>query len=73
MPTELVSDTQKGGTTKEPAKVTPAEIPSKDTVKKALDQYNQAQKYLKSGDWTKYGEEMDKLKQTLEMLQSERK
>jgi len=73
MPTELISDTQKGVTTKEPAKVTPAEIPSKDTVKKALDQYNQAQKYLKSGDWTKYGEEMDKLRQTLEMLQSERK
>ena len=73
MPTELVSETQPTG--QKPAEVMPSEKPSfnKDTVKTALDHYNQAQKYLKSGDWAKYGEEMDKLKQTLDMLQSERK
>jgi len=75
MPTELVPETQQTLTGQKPTEVVPSEKPlsNRDTVKKALDQYDQAQKYLKSGDWAKYGAEMDKLKQTLDMLQSERK
>ncbi len=41
----------------------------KSLSRKAIEQYNQAQKYLQSGNWAKYGEEMDKLRQTLEMIQ----
>ncbi|MGQ9610849.1 MAG: UPF0182 family membrane protein [bacterium] len=40
-----------------------------DLRRKALDHYDQAQKYLRSGNWAKYGEEMEKLKTTLELLQ----
>ncbi|MGB9596731.1 MAG: hypothetical protein ACPL7B_10665, partial [Candidatus Poribacteria bacterium] len=46
-------------------------LPSANLTKQALDHYNQAQKYLRSGEWAKFGEEWDKLKQTLEMLQKE--
>lgn len=54
--------------------IAPAEkLPQKELTKKALEQYNQAQKYLRSGDWAKYGEEIGNLKQTLEMLQKEQK
>ncbi len=44
-------------------------LPSDNLTKQALDHYNQAQKYLRSGEWAKFGEEWDKLRQTLEMLQ----
>ncbi|HGE69704.1 TPA: UPF0182 family protein, partial [Candidatus Poribacteria bacterium] len=58
----------------EAEKATPIQkLPSGDLTKQALDHYNQAQKYLRSGDWAKFGEEWDKLKQTLEMLQKERR
>jgi len=45
-------------------------IPSSDMRRRALEQYNQAQKYLRAGEWAKYGEEMNKLKETLELLQN---
>jgi len=58
----------------EAEKATPIQkLPSGDLTKQALDHYNQAQKYLRSGEWAKFGEEWDKLKQTLEMLQKERR
>lgn len=44
-------------------------IPEKDMKRKAMDHFNQAQKYLRAGDWAKYGEEMEKLKEALELLQ----
>jgi uncharacterized membrane protein (UPF0182 family) len=51
----------------------PKKLPISDLVIQALDQYNQAQKYLKAGDWAKYGTEIDNLRQTLEKLQKEQK
>jgi len=73
--TELVPSEQQQVTSTKQTEVMPSKKlpPSKDTVKTAIDHYNEAQKYLHSGDWAKYGDEMDKLKQTLDMLQSERK
>jgi uncharacterized membrane protein (UPF0182 family) len=43
---------------------------AQELADRALNQYNQAQQYLRSGDWTKYGEEMKKLRETLQSLQS---
>jgi uncharacterized membrane protein (UPF0182 family) len=35
----------------------------------ALEHINNAEKYLRNGEWAKYGEELDRLKETLEALQ----
>jgi len=50
-------------------KPTAAEVPQ-ELVQRALDQYNQAQKYLRAGEWAQYGEEMKKLKETLDSLKA---
>lgn len=42
---------------------------SQELVKRALDQFNRAQDYLRAGEWAKYGEEMKKLRETLQLLQ----
>jgi uncharacterized membrane protein (UPF0182 family) len=60
-----------------PSKVT-EELPStrvvtetaQELADRAMNQYNQAQQYLRAGDWAKYGEEMKKLRETLVLLQS---
>jgi hypothetical protein len=38
----------------------------------ALQQYNQAEQALKEGNWTKYGEELKKLRATLEELNKQK-
>ena len=61
-------------TGKEPTNITSIQkLPSGDLPKQALDHYNQAQKYLRSGDWARFGEEWDKLRQTLDAIQKEKK
>jgi uncharacterized membrane protein (UPF0182 family) len=60
-----------------PSKVT-EELPStrvvtetaQELADRAMNQYNQAQQYLRAGDWAKYGEEIKKLRETLVLLQS---
>jgi len=42
----------------------------KGLANQAIEQYNRAQNYLRSGEWSKYGEEMNKLKNTLQLLQN---
>jgi len=37
-------------------------------IEEAQQHYNQAQQYLKAGDWTGYGEELEALKAVLERL-----
>jgi len=55
----------------EAAQVAPtgAEAPG-ELARRAMDQYNRAQEYLRAGEWAKYGEEMKKLKETLQSLQA---
>ena len=43
---------------------------AQELADRAVSQYNQAQQYLRSGDWAKYGEEIEKLRETLQLLQS---
>jgi hypothetical protein len=37
-------------------------------IEEAEQHYNQAQQYLKAGDWAGYGKEMDALKAVLDQL-----
>lgn len=41
---------------------------SQELSKQALDQLNKAEGHLRNAEWAKYGEEMDKLKETLKAL-----
>jgi hypothetical protein len=41
---------------------------SRELAQKALDHYNQAQEYLKEGNWTGYGEEIDQMEDVLNQL-----
>jgi uncharacterized membrane protein (UPF0182 family) len=43
---------------------------SRELVQQAMDQYSRAEALLRAGEWTKYGEEMRKLKETLQSLQA---
>lgn len=54
-----------------PVTEAPPAAATTDLRRKALEHYNQAQRYLRNGNWAKYGEEMEKLGQTLELLQKE--
>jgi len=50
----------------EPEEPVAAEIAN--LIEKAQQHYNQAQQYLKAGDWAAYGSEMDALKAVLDQL-----
>ncbi|ODV50500.1 hypothetical protein C7960_2054 [Methanohalophilus euhalobius] len=41
---------------------------SRELAQKALDHYNQAREYLKEGNWTGYGEEIDQMEDVLNQL-----
>ena len=41
----------------------------KDLVKEAAGYYESAQEFARQGNWSKYGEELQKLEQTLKLLQ----
>jgi len=41
----------------------------KDLVKEAAGYFDNAQEFAREGDWAKYGEELQKLEQTLNLLQ----
>jgi uncharacterized membrane protein (UPF0182 family) len=43
---------------------------SHELVRRAMDQYNRAEAFLRAGEWAKYGEEMKRLKETLQLLQA---
>ncbi|MBD3182637.1 UPF0182 family protein [Candidatus Poribacteria bacterium] len=64
----IVSDTVTEA--EEPIKVEPVTRSQRELANKALERYNRAQEYIKSGDWARYGQEMKKLKETLQMLQA---
>jgi uncharacterized membrane protein (UPF0182 family) len=55
-----------------PAALTPASIPGTSApsvlAKQALDHFNKAQAALRDQDWTRYGEELKKMRATLEEL-----
>jgi len=55
-----------------PAGVTPSgsalSVETKQLINQALEQYQRAQEHLRQGDWAGYGEEMNKLQQTLKQL-----
>jgi uncharacterized membrane protein (UPF0182 family) len=40
----------------------------KELAGKALEYYNQAEAYVKEGNWAKYGEQINKLRETLERM-----
>ena len=44
--------------------------PLSDLAQQGVDQYNNAQEYLRAGQWDKYGQEMKKLRETLQLLKS---
>jgi uncharacterized membrane protein (UPF0182 family) len=54
--------------------ITPGEIvekedkTQKELISEAVEHYNKAQQHLKEGDWTAYGEELDKLENILTQL-----
>jgi len=54
------------GTPGEPEEALSAEIAS--LIEEAQQHYDRAQQYLKAGDWTGYGEELDALKAVLDQL-----
>jgi uncharacterized membrane protein (UPF0182 family) len=66
-----VTTDETGGKSIEQAPITEV-LSSANLTKRAIEQYDQAQKYLRSGNWAKYGEEMDKLRQTLMQMQKEK-
>jgi uncharacterized membrane protein (UPF0182 family) len=39
-----------------------------DLIERAIEHYNNAQQYLKAGDWSGYGQELDALKEVLDEL-----
>jgi len=49
--------------------VTGEEKTLKDLIKEAAGYYESAQKYAREGNWSKYGEELQKLEQTLKLLE----
>ncbi|PKP54813.1 UPF0182 family protein, partial [Candidatus Atribacteria bacterium HGW-Atribacteria-1] len=49
--------------------VTGEEKGVKDLIKEVAGYYESAQKYAREGNWSKYGEELQKLEQTLKLLQ----
>jgi len=56
---------------KPPAPVEPEEPVAADIanlIEEAQQHYNKAQEYLKAGDWTGYGKEMDALRTVLDRL-----
>lgn len=50
--------------------ITGEEKDLKDLIKEAAGYYENAQKYAQEGNWSKYGEELQKLEQTLKLLQN---
>jgi uncharacterized membrane protein (UPF0182 family) len=50
----------------EPEEPLPAEMA--ELIEQAQQHYQKAQEYLKSGDWTGYGQELDALKAVLDQL-----
>jgi len=46
----------------------PATVDISGMIEEAQQHYNKAQQYLKTGDWTGYGKEMDALKAVLDRL-----
>jgi uncharacterized membrane protein (UPF0182 family) len=42
--------------------------PLSDMAQEALDHYNKALDYLKNADWTKYGQELDSIKDILQRM-----
>jgi hypothetical protein len=46
------------------------EVPTtaRELAQQALDHYNRAQEYLAEGDWSGYGEEIDKMEEILNQL-----
>lgn len=74
---QALEDVFKGSMTSPPAGSTPAEIQASEKIgtfdtkqlsKSALDKYTQAMKYLKDGNWAKYGEQLELLKKDLEQM-----
>jgi hypothetical protein len=57
-------------TPQEPQPVAVRDRTYKELTEQALTQYEAAQNFLRNGEWSKYGEEMRKLEQTLQSLQS---
>jgi len=55
---------------KEEEKPKEGEASVAELIDQAADHFNKAQEYLKSGDWTGYGEEMKQLEEVLKDLQS---
>lgn len=49
--------------------ITGEEKTLKDLIKEAAGYYESAQEFSREGNWSKYGEELQKLEQTLKMLQ----
>ncbi len=49
--------------------ITGEEKTLKDLIKEAAGYYESAQKYAQEGNWSKYGEELQKLEQTLKLLE----
>jgi uncharacterized protein len=55
-------------TAKEQPRTGTQEVPGGQLSRSALDHYEKAQKALKSGNWARYGEELDLLKKDLDVL-----
>jgi uncharacterized membrane protein (UPF0182 family) len=49
--------------------ITGEEKTLKDLIKEAAGYYESAQEFAREGNWSKYGEELQKLEQTLKLLQ----
>ena len=49
--------------------ITGEEKTLKDLIKEAAEYYESAQEFAREGNWSKYGEELQKLEQTLRLLQ----
>ncbi|MDD5014070.1 MAG: hypothetical protein PHW73_03065 [Atribacterota bacterium] len=49
--------------------VTGEEKTLKDLIKEAAGYYESAQNFAREGNWSKYGEELQKLEQTLKLLE----
>jgi len=50
--------------------ITGEEKTLKNLIKEAAGYYESAQKYAREGNWGKYGEELQKLEQTLKLLEA---
>ena len=49
-----------------------ADTATRDLTQRALNHYNRAQEYMRTSNWAGYGSEMEKLKETLLLLQAEK-